>query len=288
MIRKLQYSVLPSASVDLAEADPIASSLFLRSIGRVPPGYGMLTRRERGMDEYILQYCAEGRGWFDAGEGRQAIEAGSCILIPPKAMHAYGADEREPWFNYWIHLRGERARRYFEALGLDRKNWLVEIRPDAEMVDCFDTILGIYKEGYGLEHLLDASSWLNRLLTRIVLCQRGRESRSRDGVADSIRFMKANIDRKLSLGELAASASLSKARYHELFRERIGQAPMSYFAQLKLAQAGDVLATRDDTIEAIAQRFGYANAFYFSRVFKKTMGMPPSVYRERYRVRREG
>lgn len=282
MIRTLQHSVLPSASVDLAERNPVTKALFLRSIGRVPPSTGEETRRNRGMGEYILQYCAEGKGWFDAGEGRRVIAAGSCIVIPPNTPHAYGSDETDPWFNYWIHFRGPQAKRYFEMLGLGPGNWLLELRPNGDLVDCFDSILAAYGQGHGVEHLLEASAWLNCALTLLFLSRRGVRSPGADGVYESIRFMKANVRRKLSLAELASVAALSKARYHQLFRERIGQAPMSYFSQLKMGQAGDALLESGETIEAIALRFGFPNAFYFSRVFKKTMGMAPSEYRALY------
>lgn len=282
MMRSVQYSALPSSSVELAEGHPLLKALFPRSIGRVPPRPGEETRRKRGMDEYILQYCAAGQGWFDSGRGRERLEAGSCIVIPPKTPHAYGSDDAEPWDNYWIHFRGSQAKRYCEALGLGKEKWLLRMEPSREVVDCFEKILAAYREGHGWEQLLDASAWLNRLLTLLVLGGRNAGGRSVGGVERSIRFMKENVRRKLSLEELAEVASLSKARYHEVFRERIGQAPMSYFSELKIGQAGEALLSSGETVESIALQFGFPNAFYFSRVFKKTMGMPPSQYRKQY------
>ncbi len=278
----LRYQVLPASSLELAASHPILASLYVRSVGCVPAGEGSDTRRGQGMDEYILQYAAKGVGWAEHEGGRWRLPAGSCIVIPPRMAHAYGGERQDPWLNYWAHFRGRLASRYFELLGLGEADWLVVLPPDQEIVDCFEGILGAYADGHTLAHLLRGAALFNQLLSRLFFLQRGNQPSpggQSPGVVASIRYMHENIGRKLSLEELARAASLSRARYHQLFRIQTGETPIEYFNQLRIRKACSVLLSSDDTIESIALGLGFSSAFYFSRVFRQTMGVSPSVYR---------
>lgn len=283
MVPQRRHSVLPTVSLELAERHAILGDLYLRSAGCVPPGYATETERRRGMSEYILQYAAEGEGWARAGEQRWALKAGSGVIIPPRTPHAYGGAEKGAWLNYWIHFRGRRAEAFFRELGLSRGHWLLDLPPDRQVVDLFESILESYIDGHTLSHLLKAAALLNSLLTRFCLLASRQGSAQSDrspGVSASIQYMHDRIASRLTLEDLAKAASLSRARYHELFRLQTGQTPMSYFNQLKIRKACDELLFSDQTVEGIALKLGFANGFYFSRVFKQIIGVSPSRYRE--------
>lgn len=54
---------------------------------------------------------------------------------------------------------------------------------------------------------------------------------------------------------------------------------MAYFTQLKMNQAVWYLQYTDDSISDVAERFGYKDVYYFSRMFKQKMGKSPRNYR---------
>ena len=57
---------------------------------------------------------------------------------------------------------------------------------------------------------------------------------------------------------------------------------MTYLAQWRITLAADLLRSSDATLEAIARRVGYANAFALSSAFKRVNGMSPSRYRRQF------
>ena len=58
---------------------------------------------------------------------------------------------------------------------------------------------------------------------------------------------------------------------------------MQYILSLRLANAQSLLDTTDYTVTQIAALVGYENPLYFSRLFKKHLGMSPQTYRNRRR-----
>lgn len=55
---------------------------------------------------------------------------------------------------------------------------------------------------------------------------------------------------------------------------------MRYFNELKIKLACQQLDSSTDTVRTIAQSLGFDDPYYFSRLFKKVMGIAPSAYRD--------
>ena len=64
-----------------------------------------------------------------------------------------------------------------------------------------------------------------------------------------------------------------------VFKEQTGHSPMDYFIQLKMQHACKLLAFRRDSIGQIGKELGYQDPYYFSRAFRKVIGMSPTEYR---------
>ncbi|KXB41240.1 transcriptional regulator, AraC family [Amygdalobacter nucleatus] len=56
---------------------------------------------------------------------------------------------------------------------------------------------------------------------------------------------------------------------------------MEYITNLRMEKARELLLGTDWLIKDIAKEVGYANALYFSRVFKQTFNVSPQVFRQR-------
>jgi len=88
------------------------------------------------------------------------------------------------------------------------------------------------------------------------------------------------LDADLSNAVLAARCKLSTDHLIRLFRRHLGQTPVHYVQERRLAAAARDLGHGDDSIEAIAERYGFANRFYFTRVFTRRMGQAPATWRK--------
>ena len=92
--------------------------------------------------------------------------------------------------------------------------------------------------------------------------------------------MQNHLDEPLRLEDFAREAGLSVSHFSELFRAQTGQSPMAYFIHLRMRLACRLLDLSRKPIKVVAIETGYNDPYYFSRVFKKSMGISPEKYRE--------
>lgn len=95
----------------------------------------------------------------------------------------------------------------------------------------------------------------------------------------ALRLMHEDPKRPWTIARLAEATSCSRASLARRFTALVGEPPMSYLANWRIALAADLLSTSNLTIEAIANRVGYSNAFALSVAFKRIRGISPTQYR---------
>ncbi len=91
--------------------------------------------------------------------------------------------------------------------------------------------------------------------------------------------MRAHLHDSLNLDELAAQFKLSRFHFSKTYRALTGHASIQDFIQLEMAHACCLLDEGEQGIRQVAEQQGYEDLFYFSRLFRKVVGMAPSHYR---------
>jgi AraC-like DNA-binding protein len=84
-----------------------------------------------------------------------------------------------------------------------------------------------------------------------------------------------------TLEELAVRAGLSRTVLAERFRVAMGDTPLAYLRTVRLQKAMRLLSETSRTLEQVAREVGYQDAFSFSKVFKRTLGLAPREFRQR-------
>jgi AraC-like DNA-binding protein len=84
-----------------------------------------------------------------------------------------------------------------------------------------------------------------------------------------------------TLDDLAQQAGLSRTALAERFRDAMGDTPLNHLRVLRMQRAMRLLAETDHKLEAVAAEVGYQDAFSFSKVFKRTVGLTPKAFRQR-------
>ena len=82
-----------------------------------------------------------------------------------------------------------------------------------------------------------------------------------------------------TLDSLANRVALSRTSLAERFRRAMGDTPLHYLRTIRMQHAVRLLSETAHTLEHIAAAVGYQDAFGFSKVFKKTVGMSPREFR---------
>lgn len=105
-------------------------------------------------------------------------------------------------------------------------------------------------------------------------------------VRAALALMHADCARAWTLEELAAEAGVSRSALAGRFRQAMGDTPLAYLRTLRMQRAMHLLETTRDRLEAIAQAVGYQDAFGFSKVFKRVVGLAPGEFRRRDQAER--
>lgn len=91
-------------------------------------------------------------------------------------------------------------------------------------------------------------------------------------------YIDENMQRKITLKELAAVAGYSPWHAARLFKETTGKAPFEYIRALRLTKAALVLRDTNERILDVALDFVFDSHEGFTRAFSKAFGMSPSKY----------
>jgi AraC-like DNA-binding protein len=94
-----------------------------------------------------------------------------------------------------------------------------------------------------------------------------------------LHYIDDNLASAMSNARLAEIALSSESRFIRRFRETTGRTPARYVQERRLERASELLISTDFTIDQIAEACGFANRYYFTRVFTQRMGLPPGRYR---------
>ena len=92
--------------------------------------------------------------------------------------------------------------------------------------------------------------------------------------------MYANMDKSLSLEDLAEEFHLSKSYINAIFKKYADRAPLDFFQNIKMQEACKLLRSTKEYISRIGRQLGYEDPYYFSRAFKKVIGISPKEYRD--------
>lgn len=97
-------------------------------------------------------------------------------------------------------------------------------------------------------------------------------------------FIQNNFNYKISIKSLADTAGYSEAHFINLFKKYYGCTPKECILDLRMEKAKSLLQTTDLYINEIAQQCGYDDALYFSRLFRRHIGISPQEFRNLIKV----
>ncbi|MEC0213155.1 AraC family transcriptional regulator [Paenibacillus ehimensis] len=98
--------------------------------------------------------------------------------------------------------------------------------------------------------------------------------------AQAIRYIDERYAEPVTLHSLASLFQCSVRQLQRLFKARLQLGPMEYLMQVRMQNAKAMLRQTDAPLQHIAESVGYSDGYYFSRMFKKYVGVSPLLYRE--------
>ncbi|MBC7978995.1 MAG: AraC family transcriptional regulator [Armatimonadetes bacterium] len=238
----------------------------------------------RRLSAYTFIYITSGAGVFESeASGTAAISAGNVFVLFPGVWHRFRPLQESGWDEYWVECEGSAIDSAVERIGLEAANPVIDVGHDDAFLRCFLNILEtVEAEPPGFEAIVGLRSLeiIARLRSlRMIAAEQGFTP-GQKAVKQSILKMRENLGGTLEWDELAKDLGMSYSSFRRVFRKETGLSPGSYFIEMKMNRARQLLASTGKTIQEISDLLGFESVYYFSRLFKARNGMPPSATRK--------
>ncbi len=101
------------------------------------------------------------------------------------------------------------------------------------------------------------------------------EPRSLLRIAETLSYMERHCAEKISTADLVRIAHMSESSLLRTFRRALGVTPIAYLIHVRIRRAMDIMRNEGANVTEAAFRVGFSDSNYFSRQFRKVMGMSP-------------
>ena|GEM_PF-576494 len=207
-------------------------------------------------------------------DGRFSLRSGFVYLIPASKPFRYVSPTG--FTHRWLHFRSSLLDKteYFRDL--------IGLKAPENTEELMQEFLHWIRRDASVRTLMEIDIILRKLLIPFF---ESIPEKNLEKIKDQNRFYPVidYIDRNavepISIVHLAAMLRMNRNVFSAEFRKSFGISPKQYICKSRIGLARELLFTTDLSVKQISGRVGYNNEFFFSRLFKKYTGYPPSVFR---------
>ncbi|MEI6339838.1 MAG: helix-turn-helix domain-containing protein [Verrucomicrobiota bacterium] len=98
-------------------------------------------------------------------------------------------------------------------------------------------------------------------------------------ISRAIEYIDLNFPERITLDDLAACCHVSRRHFFRIFEQAVGVAPMEYVKKIRLQKAAEMLVTTQYNVTEVAFACGFNDSNYFSALYHKEFGVPPSRFK---------
>lgn len=276
--------ITPGFMLDHLRTNPLTRACYPTAFGFYPKATAHKMQRKIHSDNLLI-YCAQGSGYVSTQHFQGSVVQGDVVLLPAGHAHEYHASQSDPWTIYWVHFDGLQAHQLVQELDFDPEQVVVSVGQQPLLIGDFNRLLSLRQSGYQHSVFNYAAALTRQILYLLALKIRSTNMINRHNFnLDAIKsIMLENIHGELHLDTLAASTQLSRYHFAAKYKKLTGISPIKHFIHLKMEHACYLIDSSNDSAKQVSAQLGYADPLYFSRLFKKVIGLSPSDYRKRLR-----
>ena len=237
---------------------------------------------KRGDKEFCFwQYTIKGRGELRFKGEIYSVDPGDAMLLTvPEDHYYYFPENSDSWEFIFITMYGRETMRIFRQL---QKQTGVMIKFDINSPPVKKAFAICQKsERNEIENQYTASAltydFLMSLLEYVKPAGQG-ENIPPEFISRVSDYCLKNIDKPVSVNDMAKCAGYSRYHFTRLFKEHTGKGPQYFMNELRIRMAVRLLQTEQLSVKEIAQRCGFEDVSYFCKIFRKFQKVSPNEFR---------
>lgn len=234
-------------------------------------------------DSVELMYIAGGKASITLNQRIFDVGAGDILFIGKGLTHAVASSPKDP-SDIWCCLMGG-----VEFADAATEHPFISVAKSGKFQSFIDAaVQGIYdfsyKEGAAAREICNNLSACLLVLFRQLLTKTDLtfELKSSALAQKVLVYINENYEKKIDLEHLSQVFYSSTSQISREFKKEYDISPINYLIEKRLSEAKWLLINTNETVSSIAERVGYANYYYFAKLFCERIGFMPSEYREKY------
>jgi AraC-like DNA-binding protein len=240
------------------------------------PEYAVSRDRSPGFD---ILWCIAGCGTVRTAGREVAVLAGQCAAISGDRPHGHVADPADPWTLLWLRVAGAEAEAAIAVL-FGVEGGTIPIVQGAPLAAWFGRLFDAMRaRGPNLDPTLNqlvAELWPILNAERLALTDR----RLPAPIERLTAAMSAQPAAPWPMADMQAVARISPAQLRRQFRTHLQTTPREWLRHERILLAQDLLLRPGARVAAVADACGFADIYHFSREFRRTVGLPPTLWRQ--------
>lgn len=229
---------------------------------------GMVSHGGAAMNHWLFMYFHTPALVKDNSSGRMLPAGNSFMLWEPGTYHCYGNGE-DKWIHSWMFLpAGSKADPGLLPVGRP-----VNCPPERFPGDYFSILLRELLPGVGDPAVVEL---LLQIFMRKLRKSVDRMQYPAQCFLNLQQFIHSHIAGEISVEEMAKAVNLSVSRFRTLFVRCYGESPLAYVTRKRLEMAYGMLEFGCYSCKEASSRCGFKDQLYFSRLFRRHYGFPPS------------
>lgn len=133
----------------------------------------------------------------------------------------------------------------------------------------------------GTENMSDVEKWfIGKINDACQNVLRKSSEKSTSLVELAKEYINNNYSKDISLDDVSRQVNISPYYFSKIFKEDMGEGFVEYLTKIRMEKAKELLTTTEYSMKEICAMVGYADPNYFSRSFKKNVGVTPTEYKE--------
>lgn len=234
------------------------------------------------IDYYLLHYIIEGEGYFIMDGVKHHLKKGDGFFISPYRDNNYYPDENNPWVYRWVGFNGTECKKIVKMSGFYDDNYTFSYDFEQGLQNNFSDIYLSFKKGDYFSSLGFLYQVFGKLIKKYEDVSNKPNTPREIYTNKAIEFIEENYNKDISIAEIAKSLNIDRSHFFKTFRDVMNISPQQYLLNYRLGKSQDLLRKSTFSISAISSLVGFSSPEYYSKIFKKYIGITPNDFRGKY------